>query len=141
MPNFNLCSFLSQFGMHTADDFILIFDGNSLISNLTGPDSGPRVHEALGSWDKKIFSSSSKLMIAFKSDNDFELMGFSAIIEYTAQSQSQICESSLDMNKKTLLSPNYPNSYNSTDPCHWLITIRHGFYIELIFQEFEVRVF
>ena len=139
MLNFNSWSFLSQLVSGHGGDFILIFDENMLIKKLTGPDIGPRSQNAFGAWDKKIISSSSKMMIEFWSDVFHESSGFSAIIQFTPQSQSQICELSLDMNKKTLLSPNYPNSYNNTESCYWLITIRHGFYIELKFQEFEVK--
>ena len=134
------CSSLSQLGENQDQDFILIFDGNSLISRLSGTDSGPYPENAWGSWYKKILSSSSKMMIEFRSDDWSESPGFSASIQFTTQSQSQICESSLDMNKKTLLSPNYPNSYNNNISCYWLITVRHGFHIELKFQEFDVRV-
>ena len=80
------------------------------------------------------------MMVEFRSDYFLEHTGFSASIQFTAQMQSQMCESCLDMNNKTLLSPNYPNFYDNKESCHWLITIRHGFHIELKFHEFDVRI-
>ena len=147
MPNFNLCSFLKlfhhwQFDFNFDGDLVLIYDSNlKLISRLTGPDQGPKSQSAVSNWNKKIISSSSsKMVVEFRSADSVEYTGFSASIQFT-QLQSQIvCESWLDMSDKTLLSPNYPNSYDNNKLCQWLITISHGFHIELKFHEFDVRV-
>ena len=144
MPNFNLCSCLnpfhySQFNANNDGDFILIYDGNStLISRLTGTDVGPKSQYGHSHWYKKIISSTTnKMLIEFISDDIIQLTGFSASIQFT-QLQSQMCESWLDMKKKNLQSPNYPNFYDNITSCNWLITVRDGYHIELIIDEFNV---
>ena len=79
------------------------------------------------------------MVVEFRTDASIEYAGFSASIQFT-QLQSRICESWLDMNEKTLLSPNYPNFYDNITSCNWLITVRHRFHIELQFQEFNASV-
>ena len=133
--------FLSQFNYLYDDDLVLIHDGNStLISRLTGPDLGPKSLHGFSNWDKKIISSSSnQMLVEFRSDDIQEWAGFSASIHFT-QLQSQMCESWLDMDNKTLMSPNYPNSHDNNISCNWLITVRHGFHIELKFHKFDVSI-
>ena len=146
MPNFNLCSFLKpfhhrQFNIHDNDDFILIYDGNSIIiSRLSGLDIGPKSKISHSYWERKIISSSSnKMIVEFRANEVIEYTGFSASIEFI-QLQSQICKSWLDIDNKTLISPNYPNTYDNNESCHWLITVRHRFHIQLKFHEFNVSV-
>ena len=79
------------------------------------------------------------MMVEFRSDDTIEFKGFSASIQFTQLPSSQICESWLDMDNKTLQSPNYPNTYDNIDSCHWLITVRHRCHIELKFHVFDVR--
>ena len=110
-----------------------------MISRLTGSDEGPKSLSVVSNWDKKIISSSrNKMMVEFRSDNFWEYTGFSAFIQFT-QLNSE-CKSWLDMNNKTLQSPNYPNFYHTNTSCNWLITVRHGFHIEFKFHEFNVSV-
>ena len=112
-----------------------------MISNLTGPDLGPRSQSYQSNWDTKIISSSSnKMMVEFITDDKWEFRGFDAAIDYLPV-PSQQCELWLDMNVKMIKSPNYPNSYDNNILCKWLITVQHGFYITLNFQEFDVRIF
>ena len=110
-----------------------------LISRLSGPDLGPKSQYTQSNWVTKIISSSgNKIMVEFRSDHFLEQTGFSASIIFTTQFQSKMCESSLDLDNKTFLSPNYPDFYDSKESCQWLITVRHRFHIELKFHEFEV---
>ena len=130
-----------QFNPNFDEDFVLIHDGNStLLSRLTGPDLGPKSLHGWSNWNKKIISSSgNQMLIEFRSDELEEWDGFFAHIQFTPL-QSQMCESWLNMNNKTLLSPNYPMTHNSNMSCNWLITVRHGFHIELKFHKFDVSI-
>ena len=113
-----------------------------LMSRLSGPDLGPKSQYTQSNWDKKIISSSgNKIMVEFRSDHFLEQTGFSASIIFTTQFQSKMCESSLDLDNKTFLSPNYPNFYDDITSCDWLITVKHGHHIELKFHEFDVSIF
>ena len=137
---------LLQFNPNLDGDYIAIYDVEddgkyNLISNLTGPDVGPKNLNYYSNWDKKIISSSSnKMMVEFKTDYTFEFSGFSASIDYLAMPNHQ-CVPWLDMNDKTIKSPNYPTSYDNNILCKWLITVQHGFHIILDFQDFDVRIF
>ena len=111
-----------------------------MLSRLNGLDRGPESQfmNIPCNWEKKIISSSgNRMMIEFRSDDSLEWSGFSASISYHPL-QSEGCNSWLNMNKGTLNSPGYPNSYNNTISCKWLITLMHGYYITLKFIEFEV---
>lgn len=126
-------------------DFILIYDydllGHShLISRLSGPDLGPKSWPSMGSnWEtKKISSSNNKMLVEFRSDEEYVYKGFSATIQFTELHNSKKCDSWLDMKKKTLLSPNYPQTYDKNISCTWLITVRHGLHITLDLIEFDV---
>ena len=133
-----------QFNSHFDGDFISIYDidldGNTkLISRLSGPDSGPKSQIVYSNWEKKIISgSTNKIMVEFKSDDTSEYTGFSLSIQFTPL-QIEMCESCLDMEEKTLKSPNYPNSYGNNISCNWLITAQHGFHITLKLLEFDVK--
>ena len=112
-----------------------------MISRLTGPDAGPKSKDATGNWEKKVISSSSnKMMVEFKSDDTIEHTGFSLSIQFTPF-QNDFCQSCLDMEQKTLKSPNYPKSYGTNVSCDWLITAQQGFHIALELQEFNVKYF
>ena len=110
-----------------------------MVSRLSGPDAGPKSKKADGNWDKKIISgSTNKMMIEFKSDDTLEYTGFSLSIQFSPL-KNEMCESCLDMEEKTLKSPNYPNSYGNNISCNWLITAQHGFHITLKLLEFDVK--
>ena len=114
-----------------------------MISNLTGSDNGPALMakdpECCFQWWKKIISSSrNNLIVEFNSDYNLEMSGFSAFMKYVKMSSNE-CELCLDMEKRTIKSPNYPNTYGNNMLCKWLITVEHGFHILLQFSEFEVR--
>ena len=108
---------------------------------MSGPDTGPKSKFAHSNWEKKSISgSSNKMMIEFKSDNTLESTGFSLSIQFTPF-QNDMCQSCLDMEQKTLKSPNYPKSSGKNVTCNWIITAQHGLHIKLELQEFNVKYF
>ena len=116
-------------------------DGNQkLIASLNAVDTGPKSEYAYSNWDKKIISiSTNRMNIEFISDDFLEYKGFSANIYFTPMPNKE-CESWLDMDKKILKSPNYPQSYHTSKKCSWLITMDHDSPITLNFIEFYVRL-
>ena len=78
------------------------------------------------------------MTIEFKSEGLLKNIGFSANIYFTTIPNKE-CESWLDMNKKTLKSPNYPQQYHNYKKCSWLITVDHYYHIILDISEFCVR--
>ena len=79
------------------------------------------------------------MMVEFKTnDDDNEFIGFSTFIHYS-QLPSKECKMGLDMIKKTIQSPNYPDSYDNDLTCKWLISVPHGSHITLSFSQFDVR--
>ena len=117
-----------------------------MIASLTGPDFGPISYYSWSHWQKKIISSTSnKMLVEFRSDDvheydDFyihEYDGFSAHLHYSPLPGKK-CEVGLDMNKKTIQSPNYPDSYDNNLSCKWLISIPHGFHITIKFLQLDV---
>ena len=80
------------------------------------------------------------MLIEFKSDETEEHTGFSLSIKFTSF-QNDVCQSCLDIDQKTLKSPNYPKSYGNDVTCYWIITAQHGFHITLELQEFNVKYF
>ena len=133
-----------QFGNSYDGDYVRIFDvnddGNStVIASLYGPDFGPESHFLYSHWQKKIISSTSKAMLVeFRSDDVREEIGFSASIHYSPMPFKQ-CENALDMAKKTIQSPNYPDFYENNLSCKWLISVPDNFHITLKFLQFDVR--
>ena len=111
-----------------------------MIDSLTGLDNGPQSFSDTY-WQKKIISSTSnKMLVEFRSDEvKVELRsGFSTSIHYSPL-PSKECQKGLDMTKKTIHSPKYPNSYDNNLACRWLISVPHGSYITLKFLEVDVR--
>ena len=85
-----------------------------MIASLTGPDMGPiedpwhYSDNYYSYWHKRIISSTSnKMLVEFRSDDSDESQGFYASIHYS----SKECEAGLDMTKKTIQSPNFPDLY------------------------------
>ena len=117
-------------------------DGNfTEIAHLTGIDLGPvSYYGYYGShWQKKIISSSSnKMLVEFRSDDEDTYMLFSAFIHYSPMPIKQ-CEKGLNMTMKTIQSPNYPDSYDNDLSCKWLISVQYGSHIALKFLQFDVR--
>ena len=108
---------------------------------MRGPDVGPKSKDVYSNWEKKIISSSSnKMMVEFKSDDTLEYTGFSLSIQFTPF-QNDMCESCLNMEQKTLKSPNYPKSSGNNITCYWIITAQHGLHIKLELEEFNVKYF
>ena len=111
-----------------------------MVASLTGPDTGPQSSEYLyyqlnSQWHKKIISSTSnKMLVEFRSDEDDR---FSASIHYSPL-PSKECEIGLDMTKKTIQSPNYPDSYDNNLVCKWLISVCHGSHITLKYLQLDV---
>ena len=135
---------------HYSDDYITIYDVNdddgksTVIASLTGPDLGPisfKDFYEYSHWHKKIISSThNKMLVEFRSGDADEGVGFSASILYSPL-PIKVCENGLDMSKKTIQSPNYPDSYNNNLTCKWLISVPHGSHITLRFLQFDVRYF
>ena len=135
---------------HYSDDFITIYDVNDddgksiVLTNLTGSDLGPISLKSPyyhSHWHKKIISSTNnKMLVEFRSDDVIEVDGFSASIHYSPL-PSKECEAGLDMTKKTIQSPNYPDSYDNNLSCKWLISVPHGSHITLEFLQFNVGFF
>ena len=110
-----------------------------MIASLNSPDSGPLEYHIWGHWQKKIISSTSNnMLVEFRSDDVLEDIGFSASIHYSPL-PSKECEKGLDMTKKMIQSPNYPDSYNNALSCKWLISVPHGSHIILEFLQFDVK--
>ena len=108
-----------------------------MIASLSGLDNGPvSFYFHYSRWQKNIISSTSnKMLVEFRSDDSDESQGFYASIHYS----SKECEAGLDMTKKTIQSPNHPNSYNNNLNCKWLISVPYGSHITLKFLQFDVR--
>ena len=135
-------------------DYITIYDiaddgKSTVIASLTGPDSGPfihmnnAIHSHYSPWQKKIISSTSnKMLVEFRSDDFMQLdgFGFSTSIHYSPLPRKE-CEAGLDMTKKTIQSPNYPDSYENNLSCKWLISVPHGSHITLKFLQVDVGFF
>ena len=112
---------------------------HELIVHLTGLDTGPKSEYALSNWNKKIVSiSTNRMSIEFGSDDVVEYKGFSAKIYFTPFPNKK-CESWFDNNKKIFKSPNYPQAYDYSIKCSWLITVDHDQHITLDVTEFYVR--
>ena len=115
-----------------------------MIASLTRADNGPtgvQVSYPSSYWWKKIISSiSNKMLVEFRSNEKREAIGFSASIHYS-QIPNKECEKGLDMNMKTIQSPNYPDSYNNNLTCKWLISVPPGSHITLELIQFEVGFF
>ena len=113
-----------------------------MIASLTGQDDGPsRSYSSWSYWQKKIISSTSnKMLVEFISDDVHEYVGFSAFINYSPL-PSKECEAGLDMTKKTIQSPNYPDSYDNNLVCKWLISVCHGSHITLKYLQLDVGFF
>ena len=79
------------------------------------------------------------MLVEFRSDDVMEWEGFSTFIHYSSL-PSKECQKGLDMTKKTIQSPKYPDSYDNNLTCKWLISIPHGFHITLKFLEFDVKI-
>ena len=135
--------------MNDAGDSITIYDltddgKSAVIASLTGPDVGPISSEhpfTTSHWQKKIISSTSnKMLVHFRSDNFWEEFGFSVSIRYSPLTTKE-CEAGLDMTKKTIQSPNYPDTYNNNLTCKWLISVPHGSHITLKFLQLDVGFF
>ena len=131
-------------------DYITIYDitddgKSTVIDSLRyHPDNGPLCYDDCHeNWQKKIISSTSnKMLVVFRSDDldqTFEeYFGFSTSIHYSPL-PSKECQKGLDMTKKTIHSPKYPNSYDNNLACKWLISVPHDSHITLNFLEFDVR--
>ena len=105
-----------------------------MIANITGLP-----WDLSSRWQKKIISSTSnKMLVEFQSDDLNEWIGFSASIHYLPLPRKE-CQKGLDMTKKTMQSPNYPDFYDNYLACKWLISVPHGSHITLKFLEFDVR--
>ena len=80
------------------------------------------------------------MLVEFRSDNVNELYGFSASIHYSSLPSKQ-CVNGLNMNKKTIQSPNYPDSYDNNLTCKWLISVPYSSDITLKFLQLDVGLF
>ena len=140
---------LQQLYVWNDGDYITIYDitddGKSIvIASVNGPDMGPissYYPYQFSWWQKKIISSTSnKMLVEFRSDSSWEGIGFSASIHYSPL-PSKECENELDITKKTIQSPNYPDSYDNNLSCKWLISGPYGCHITLKFLLLDVGLF
>ena len=112
-----------------------------MIASLTALDEGPQSYWSYSRWQTKIISSTSnKMLVEFRSDDIYEWDGFSASIHYSPLPRKE-CEVGLDMTKKIIQSPNYPDSYGNNLSCKWLISVPHGSHITLKFLQLDVGFF
>ena len=130
-------------------DYIVLYDitedgKSTAIDSLTEFDFGPLrdyYFYKQSYWQKKIISSTSnKMLVEFRSDDVDERYGFSASIQYSPLPSIE-CEAVLDMTKKIIQSPNYPDSYDSNLYCNWLISVPHGSHITLKFLQLDVGLY
>ena len=137
---FHLYQFNSQYdGDHISIKEIDTNGNQILVAHLTGSDVGPKSEWFISNWDKKIISiSTNRMSIEFGSDDVVEYKGFSAKIYFTPFPNKK-CESWIDNNKKIFKSPNYPQPYDISMKCSWLITVDHDNHIILNFTELYVR--
>ena len=146
----NVCMIVSHLIMLQCDysfagDYITIYDINGIstvISSLTGSDIGPyqpyNYPYHYSHWQKKVISSTgNNMLVEFRSDEIYENIGFSALIHYSPL-PSKECEKGLDMTKKTIQSPNFPDSYTNNLSCKWLISVPYGSHITLKFLQLDV---
>ena len=80
------------------------------------------------------------MLVEFRSDDNTGRTGFSASIYYSPL-PSKECEVGLDMIKKTIQSPKYPDSYGNNLDCKWLISVPYGSHITLKFLQLDVGLF
>ena len=78
------------------------------------------------------------MFIEFRSDDLDAWDTFSAFIHYSPLPRKE-CKAGLDMTKKIIQSPKYPDSYDNNLACKWLISVPHSSHITLKFLEFDVR--
>ena len=132
-------------------DYITIYNitdvgKSTVIDSLSYLDNGPLLsYDNHENWQKKIISSTSnKMLVVFRSDDldqTFEeYIGFSTSIHYSPLPRKE-CEAGLDMTKKTIQSPNYPDSYDNNLVCKWLISLTHGSHITLKLLQLDVGLF
>ena len=80
------------------------------------------------------------MLVEFRSDDVYEGYGFSASIHYSPLPSIE-CKAVLDMTKKIIQSPNYPDSYDNNLYCNWLISVPHGSHITLKFLQLDVGLY
>ena len=100
-------------------------------------------------WHKKIISSTSNnMLVEFRADSFQKVLGigggvsdkrgFSTSIHYLPLPIKE-CKDGLNMTMKTIQSLNYPDSYDNSLSCKWLISVPYGSHITLKFLLFDVR--
>ena len=116
-----------------------MYGNQTLVAYLSGPDLGPKSEIPASNWNKKILSiSTNRMSIEFRSDDFDQAKGFAANVFFTPFPNKD-CESWLDMNKERFKSPNYPQTYDYSIKCSWLIHVDHDYHITLDISEFQVR--
>ncbi|GFT97045.1 cubilin, partial [Nephila pilipes] len=83
---------------------------------------------------QEVVSHGSHMFIEFNSDHSISRRGFSA----TFRRKSGGCGGVFKASESIIMTPNYPNPYNSGDECDWLIQVDSSHLVVLEFYEFEL---
>ncbi|XP_069122184.1 cubilin-like [Argopecten irradians] len=108
-------------------DFVEIREGNSATSPLIGKYCGNT------QMPPQIFSPSPYLWVRFRTDRNIVDRGFSLNYGFTD------CGGILTQDNGVIMSPNYPNLYNHSDSCAWLIQAPGGSRINVQFTNFNLE--
>ncbi|XP_053549170.1 CUB domain-containing protein 2 [Bombina bombina] len=107
-------------------DYVALFDGSRAeaekVQHYCGPSKPPDTT-----------SSSSELLVVFKSDFNIGGRGFKAFYS------SGECQDTFTAVKGNLSSPRYPDLYPNNINCQWLIHLSPGFRIKIFFQDLELE--
>ncbi|KAF6018837.1 CUBN [Bugula neritina] len=84
-----------------------------------------------------INSDGNELYVKFHSDASLTDSGFQ--LTWTAQPDPRGCGGVLNLTDGTVISPNYPNHYDHTAECDWIITVPQNARIALNFTDFQLE--
>ncbi|XP_060075561.1 cubilin-like [Ylistrum balloti] len=108
-------------------DFLEVREGNSAESPLIGKYCGKTYMPG------PIFSPSPYLWVRFKTDTSIVDHGFSLNYGFTD------CGGILTQDNGVITSPNYPNLYNHSDSCAWIIQAPEGVRVNVQFTNFDIE--
>ncbi|KAM4552130.1 CUB domain-containing protein 2 [Odontesthes bonariensis] len=107
-------------------DFVALFDGPTVthrhLGKYCGADKPPN-----------IVTTSSQLLVVFKSDFNIGGRGFKAYY-YSGE-----CQQVLSAVSGNFSSPHFPNIYPNNINCHWSITLAAGYRIKLFFPVMDLE--
>uniref|UniRef100_A0A8C4QUT2 Metalloendopeptidase n=1 Tax=Eptatretus burgeri TaxID=7764 RepID=A0A8C4QUT2_EPTBU len=111
--------------MHCWYDYLEVRDGYWKQAPLLGRFCGNRLPRA-------IFSTESRLWVEFRSISNWVGRGFLASYE-------AICGGVIKKSSGTIQSPNYPDDYQPSKECIWVVRVSSEYSVGLVFQSFEVE--